>query len=92
MSTFFTSVFLGWYNLSSTKWFAISMQHIGICMTLVLCYLTRLFDVLIFKWRNSLTKTESSDGKWQKSARQFYYRGIVKFSCNCNVNGAIITM
>ena len=40
----------------------------------------------------TLTRTESSDGKRQKSAGQFYGRGIFKFPCICDLNGAIIAM
>ena len=60
-------------------------------MTLVSFYFTRPFDVEKFV-PVLFTKTESSDGKWQKLARQFQCRGILKFPCICNVNGANIAM
>ena len=37
---FYTRVYLGWYNFSPKKRFAISLQHCVICMTLVSCCLT----------------------------------------------------
>ena len=40
-------------QIISKKRFAISSQHSGIHMALGFRYLTRFFDVLIFKWRNS---------------------------------------
>ena len=38
----------------------------------------------------TLTKTESSNEKWQASARQFKCRGIFKYPCIYNGNGVVM--
>ena len=54
MFRFFTSVFLGMVQIiSPKKGLAILLQHSEICTALVSRYLVEIFDVLIFKWRNS---------------------------------------